>query len=936
MARTIPAAALTELAKNLGTEPINIIEIEWVDGQRISYADRDIDPGIKGTILEVSDLDDVIDITGGGTSQQITLKLSDISGELKDVLDSNDIHKRPCWVYQWFEGLALTDKFLIFRGQISSPISWNESARTLQFDIITQLEDKETGFSPEEGQFPEIPSEMIGVPWPMVFGTVLDMPTVNINKSISGTTQSGVGIVSGREFVPGGNESGGGIITNGGTGLGGSFTHDNSDEAGLGVSLALAAEQSSVMALAASSYRGIPGAEAAEARDALLQGVNDISAQSSASLAELDGVRRDYAGMVNDQVAALATGEGPNTIKILGGEDFPQGVPVRVQIGAGIFTGVFDCQTFRIQNREHPENQQLAQDAFDAALEVTVSPGGGGPFDVSAVGFGGQIFRNHGFIIGAPIVRRAETGNILQHFWAEAGSEVRLADDQEQNFIVSIVPGTVLTVKAYKQFEGVKRLVNIPNNLWVQVNRDYSLNTGDVATVRLTQRLSSLEGQGWEDDIYVIFQSSIGPNTVAIMEWLILHYSTLTTDAASFADVTTKLTPFPSHFAVFDRRQVIDLLKDIAFQARCAIFINDGKYFLKYLPVEPSSEATITESDVVHQTLSVGLTPTEELVTKMDVTWRPTYAPEIQGDKVDSKFILRHNVAKYGVQEQSFDWFIYAQPDIIRKAATFWMIRLSNTWKKMTFETKLNLLNVETLDGVTLDFAGNFAGSSSYTGIVENATYNSTDNTISFEILTPIKAGTTTPYVFFWPFAVAGNFPADGDFAGGAGIGIEAVGQLPTGSIGIGQNCVDGNGIFIGGINILYRGPADRGDPTPADTNFVAQARIITNTDFTVDGGVRPILDLAIKKRIRLKPYPTFVIPTPFSIDIHKTPIYDSVTKRVSQLDSVIREITDTDGIIIDTEATFGDGSNSKVFDFKFDTEGEKFGAGTAFLQDDE
>ena len=86
---------------------------------------------------------------------------------------------------------------------------------------------------------------------------------------------------------------------------------------------------------------------------------------------------------------------------------------------------------------------------------------------------------------------------------------MRLADDQEQNFIISIVPGTVLTVKAYKQFEGVKRLVNIPNNLWTQVDRNYGLDTGNVATVRLTQRLSSLEEQGWEDDIFVIFVSII-------------------------------------------------------------------------------------------------------------------------------------------------------------------------------------------------------------------------------------------------------------------------------------------------------------------------------------------------------------------------------------------------------------------------------------------
>ena len=51
--RSISAASLAKLATNLGTEPIIIIEVQWVvDGQRFKYADRDIAPDVIGAITE--------------------------------------------------------------------------------------------------------------------------------------------------------------------------------------------------------------------------------------------------------------------------------------------------------------------------------------------------------------------------------------------------------------------------------------------------------------------------------------------------------------------------------------------------------------------------------------------------------------------------------------------------------------------------------------------------------------------------------------------------------------------------------------------------------------------------------------------------------------------------------------------------------------------
>jgi hypothetical protein len=83
----------------------------------------------------------------------------------------------------------------------------------------------------------------------------------------------------------------------------------------------------------------------------------------------------------------------------------------------------------------------------------------------------------------------------------------------------------------------------------------------------------------------------------------------------------------------------------------------------------------------------------------MIVEWRISWAED-----EPNKVILRHNVKKYGTQQETFDFYCYNQPDIILKVATFWLIRKANTWKKISFKTYLQKLELETFDTVTLDF----------------------------------------------------------------------------------------------------------------------------------------------------------------------------------------------------------------------------------------
>lgn len=924
--RNLSAAALAEIANDFGSEPITIVEIQWVPGgPRMAYADRDI-TGARGKIIELPELDSVLSVTGGTDSHQIGLVLDDTDGHIKSIFNANDIHKRPVWVYQWFEGLPVADKFLIFKGQINSPVEWSEEEQVFRFDVVSKIEDKEIGFSAEEGQFPQIPADLIGKPWPMIFGTCQDVPALSINRTVEGTTQQGVGILSGKDHHR--------SITRG---------HGNEAEnAARAQQLAMVGIQISHLWRVHAAWSALGGgiitedgvihADAPERTRELLDQINQMQKQLEYDASAV-AIHSNEPLETRDELP----GEGPSIIRVLGGEDFPQNVPVTVDINGGKFTGIFYCQDFHIHKRWHPENDEKAEEAFEQSQEgEKQAVGQGGTFHMEtsvpvSVFHPDPVVITKGLMIAGEVTVKNRVDQLLQHFWADAGSRVVLDGDVPQNYIVSIIPGTVLAVKAFKTLDGVRKLVNVPSELWDQVT--YNFGSIQAEGVRLTRLLSSIPEQGWGDDIYVTFESTVGPNTVDIMQYLVETYSDLEIDASSFATVKTALTPFPSNFVISARPQIVSILRDIAFQARCAVLIKDDVVYMKYLPTNPTSVATITDDDVAHKSISVTLTPTEDLVTKMVIKWRTTYAPD--GER---KMVLRHNVEKYGVQEQEYDWFIYTQPDIIRKAATFWLMRLSNTWKRIKFQTYLNMLPVETFDAVTLDMSGTYVSNGAIKVIAEQANYDSGANLISFDCWVPVRAGEMTQYKYAWPQFVEGTWPLPNDFPGGANVGANASGELPVGTA-LPSTCPGSGGIFVGGPNVVYAGPADIGDPTPQDTGFTPQDPIFSGTNFEIDVEPRPTVDLKVHYAPPPPPLTTAMPPDtkPLVLDLSKTQVVDSANpQRSALLKSLIREISEQGRVVVRTDAMFGDETNTAEFDFEHDPETDKFGAGTAFLAEDE
>src|SRR4051794_30721127 len=77
----------------------------------------------------------------------------------------------------------------------------------------------------------------------------------------------------------------------------------------------------------------------------------------------------------------------------------------------------------------------------------------------------------------------------------------------------------------------------------------------------------------WDDDIYVSFQSAVGPNAVDIMEWIITNFSQNGYDSASFEAARTYLESTPMNFTLSDTPQTMGFLAELAYQAKSIIYL---------------------------------------------------------------------------------------------------------------------------------------------------------------------------------------------------------------------------------------------------------------------------------------------------------------------------------------------------------------------------
>lgn len=360
-------------------------------------------------------------------------------------------------------------------------------------------------------------------------------------------------------------------------------------------------------------------------------------------------------------------------------------------------------------------------------------------------------------------------------FYIDVGELLVDASAYQEKYIVNLLPSTVLSVYGHRTVQGIKRFVPIPSSYYV-VNASENYGGYNCTSVTLAKSLKWFD-PSWEEDIFVTYTSSVGPNVVDVIEWLITAYTNLTVDTATFTHVRTLQDAYPVNFALLDKRNTLQLVEDIAWQARCVTWVSRGKVYIRYVPEELTAVKTITEDDVGQSSLKLTFTESEQLVTTWTAKWRLNYSQSQL-----YSIVVRRNVKKYEEVKDEREFFIYNNRELVYKSITFWMMRRASTWKRVQMTLYLNHLDIETQDTIELDFDANHFTTGPVKAIVEQAVYNSENNLVNVSCWLPVLAGQMTPYVFAWPKDLTVNdiFPlAEEVIAGNAGNPINI--QVPSG-----------------------------------------------------------------------------------------------------------------------------------------------------------
>lgn len=743
------------LRQKTGLNTTVIIGVKWVDDLEVYYSGVPF-TGAQQTLLEVTGLETTTSVSGNGASQSVTITLSDSDGYLRQVLDNIDIHKRPANVYLGFDDIPVSQSVPLIQGEVNSEMIWDERARTLRFTILNKIEGRLFGFAVEDGLFQKVDDSERTTPWPFRFGETCMYPAIRIRNGVKGLLRLGQGVLDPTldakicqarqiqcpliedplvtEEEPS-NESNPTLARN-------AWEQNNVP----GTDLPFANGPNTPFGVRLSNPVNGAGRSAATGRfnpanNRPLIRDRECERAKFQTLCQLLRDRANQLVYVND------------VLFITNGEDFPQDRLTQIRIDDVIYTGTFtggeaglftiqstnrldtptenvDCTNVRPYQQGYKEATEPEPDSLEDCERSTQV------YSLKPIGGAGEAWR------------RLDTLANSEFKWLPSGSEVYLDETSTEVHIVSLVPGTVLTVAAYRTFGDTRQLTELPTDYYQVVETDY----GDLTAVEifLERPLDSYPEEDWDDQIYVTFESDIGPNPVDVIQWIVERYTDFTVDAANFAAVKTLLTDYPCNYYHDTKVNVLQVLSQIAFEARCALTITDNVVKLTYLPKEPDAVKTLTTADVVAGSFKMKLSRTEELVTDYTVQWQPWGAPMLDSNIAERRFTVQRNVEKYGFFGREQTYNTINNEDQALKTATFWSIRDSNTWRRISFETTLEHMDLELFDCVQFNIDPTFPN---VKVIIQSQRVNVDQGTITFEAWTPILSGTTEEYFFAWPAA---------------------------------------------------------------------------------------------------------------------------------------------------------------------------------------
>jgi len=367
--------------------------------------------------------------------------------------------------------------------------------------------------------------------------------------------------------------------------------------------------------------------------------------------------------------------------------------------------------------------------------------------------------------------------NLTTPFIGDVGDKITLEQDYQEKYICNTLPSTIKGVHAFKTEDGIRRLVQLSSHMYIKNENDETYGSQMTATSITMKRPLRFYDKHWEEGLYVTLESSVGPNVCDILKYIIENYTTCTVDEDSFDAVEVMQEKYPCNFALLNKQDAFSLIQDIAWQARCKLWIKDQVVYIMYLPKEPVPVATLDASNIEEGSLELSFTTTEDLVTTLKGTWKPDYAK----DK-DWEITVRRNVRRYGEQREDREIFIYNSEELVYKTITFWLIRWAGTYKMAKLRVFLDNLVLESNDYVTFSAPNPFADGE-ISGLVVKSDYDSVSNAIDLTVWLPVLAGTMVKYDFAMPADLVSSqrFPDAPDIVGGDAGNPNGI-NIPTGA----------------------------------------------------------------------------------------------------------------------------------------------------------
>lgn len=773
--------------RQFGSQPVLILEVDWVGGTTLKYSDVEI-PDHRRTLISVDGLSGTTQLIGTGSSTNVSVVVDSTDDEINAIFRTIDIHLRPARVYLSFVD-DLADRTLLFDGLVNSNISWSEGDRSLKFELITKIEGSLVGFSMEDGLFPRLTGGDGDRPWPLPFGTVCHYPAQRVSNPVKGFLLQGQGVADPT------------LATR---------------ICQLERAQCPQVPDQTKPPLAINPQTGVPIFPTQTDEECLHRKRNELCI--------LRDLRQKQLAEVNP------------VLLVNNGEAFPQNKLIKIRAGSVTYTGTMNGNVFTIKTTRHPDDDKVAPcrqvKETGIGFRNLVGPDDVNNCNTNFNSLGpGQECTPYRLGVGAGVIsgciglqtgtnrQQVYTGGVSaswqyydemqagRFIFLPAGTEVALAEfDDDLVFIASLVPGVVTQVHGYRRFGDKVFLTSLPTEWYTVVNVDY----GGYQAVEI--RLNTLPsvyneaeyGNGWEDTVIVSFQSSVGPNPVDVIQWIVENYTPFSVDLTNFAAVKPLLAQYPFNGVLLDRRDAQQLILDIARQARLGVKISQGVIRLVYLPLEPSPTVIISESEIVLNSLEIDYSKTEELVTDYQVKWRESRSDQIKDISEEKTIRLRYNIPRYGTFSKEEDYWGINSFEQARKVATFWLIRESHTWYVVKFRTTIKHLGLEIFDSVNL-VTSKFP---SVKAVITGKSYDPNENLVSFEAWTPVVAGTNEPHPWAWPSTVTNNIWPLVDDGSNVGDGSGKIVRPPV-----------GHPLYAEQVEFVESSP---GDPNPSDVGYVA------------------------------------------------------------------------------------------------------------------